>query len=229
MLTSLGALVLLLSQGCSCVFYDSDESFSYAVTAAHCVGEEGGTVNCVNDGKVFGCRIMSVDRRRDLALLKAFVSSTGPIHCPFGDCSIGCRLVLVGYPGGVKHLTSGILTERKLGGTESHFVSGTEGVRGGISGGGVFSDNGLVGVVTHSAVIDGQTGAGCSIVDRIVDRQGDRAYNRAEASLEETFTPKLRDLIVMVLGWLARFWVPGASMMTSASHKAVLDGLKPKP
>ena len=83
----------------------------------------------------------------------------------------------------------------------------------------VFSDRGLVGVVTHSvdlqsgkrtvkAVSADETAAGCSILDRYVDRQSDRFVDRAEGrvrgELSDTMQLQIRDLVMAIVGWLLK-------------------------
>jgi hypothetical protein len=74
--------------------------------------------------------------------------------------------------------------------------------------------------------VDGVKGAGCSIVDRIIDRQTDRVVAKGEAAVEDVTHVGLRELIILVLGWLSRFYFPGGSMLTSAQHKEKLDSVK---
>jgi S1-C subfamily serine protease len=226
MLTVLGALILWLVNGCSCVFYGCDDNYAYAVTAAHCVGAVDSTVDCQHNGKTFGCRVIAVDRDRDLALLKADKVHVGDVNCPIVNAHDGDELLLIGFPKGVKHATTGTLTSKVVKGTRSHFVANAEGIQGGISGGGVFASEGLVGVVTHSAEVDGVKGAGCSIVDRIIDRQTDRVVAKGEAAVEDVTHVGLRELIILVVGWLSRFYFPGGSMLTAAQHKEKLDSVK---
>lgn len=237
----LGAIVLWLANGCSAVAYDNDGQYAYLVTAAHCVKAEGDVVDASWKGKKFGCRVLAVDRVRDLALLKCYVEHVGNVKCPVVSPLVGEELVLVGFPGGNLHVTSGTLTASLVPGTRSNYVAGTDGVEPGFSGGGVFSSRGLVGVVTHKFNVADRTliarcsqnaeatadckGAGCSIVDRILDRQTDRIQHNAIVSAEQTLTPGLRDLVVAALGWFLRFYVPGQSMLTVAQHKEKLDAV----
>lgn len=225
MLTVLGAVVCWLASGCSAVFYSHDEDFAYGVTAAHCQDiKEGGVVNAVIDGRSFGCRVVSVDRSRDLALIKCDRKHVGEVSCPIVPVRVGERVLLAGYPKGKAELFDGTLTDRTLfsGDSTKVIVAGDHEVVGGFSGGGMFTETGLCGVVTHGVNQAGVVGGGCSVIDQIISRGVDRAAVRAEESISDVLpisNPRLRDFIGMLIGWFLRFYFPGSSMVT----KQVLD------
>lgn len=205
----LGALVLMLTNGCSAVFYAHDGAFAWGVTAAHCV-KEGDVVNAEHEGRRFGCRVVEVDRSRDIAILKCDQAHVGEVACPVVPIERGSEVALVGYPGGVLAQQVGVLSDATIvtKGHKKQVVATSPSVVPGFSGGGVFTEAGLCGVVTHCT----NAGGACSILDRVLDRGVDRAAARGTAAVEETLSPSLRDLFVLFLGWLSRFYFPGANM-----------------
>lgn len=196
----LGALVVMLANGCSAVFYAHDKEFAYATTAAHCV-RKGDVVVAVHDGRRFGCRVIEVDEGLDMALLKADVVHVGPVACPIVPVRAGEEVVTVGYPGGqpakiVGRLSLGTFDPPgKVG--PRQVVQCSPGYTGGISGGGVFTDQGLCAVATHSAT----EGGGCGILDRITDRAVDRTAAKTQDLVNDSLSLSLRDLVLAAIGW----------------------------
>lgn len=210
----LGALILWLSSGCSAVFYGNDGVHAYATTAAHCTHQVGSVVYAVRSGKRFGCRVIAVDRARDIALLKCDLEHVGPVSCPIVAVSVGEPVKMIGYPSGALEsldgtVSSGVITG--LAGTDpKRVISADHPVVGGFSGGGLFSEVGLAGVVTHSC----PTGAGCSIIDTIVDKQVSRASQKVGDEVTQSLSLSLRDIIIAVIGYVMRYYFPGSSMLT---------------
>lgn len=206
----LGALVCLLTNGCSCVFYSNDGEYAYAVTAAHCV-KPNDVVTASYDGKQFGCRVIDVDTDRDVAVIKCDMKHVGDVSCPVVSVDRGSLVVLVGFPSGNLTKGTGILTDATIfkGDETKQVVAMSPPVSPGFSGGGVFTESGLVGVVTHSTPV----GGACTILDRIVDRGVDRTASKVTGTLDDATTFSLRDFILAVIGWLSRYYFPGANMV----------------
>lgn len=211
----LNAVVVWLTVGCSAVFTSTSGEVSYGLTAAHCGVKEGDVVNARFEGRTFGCRVVSVDPVRDLALLKCFSKEIPPVSLPLAPARPG-DVLLVGFPAGKLTALPGRMTELSMpmGRSFKQVVTTDQVIEPGFSGGAVLSDDGLVGIVTHSATTPAGSGAGCSLTDRLITSSA----KRAEAEVETTLTPRFRDLVVGCLTLLLGRWFPGLFNAVSRSE-----------
>lgn len=197
-----GGIVAPLKSGCSCVFFDHDDEFGYGLTAAHCV-TAGGEVTAVGlTGKEFRCRVIAVDKERDLAVVKCFVEHVGNVSLPLAHHEPG-EVSLYGFPAGSYQVQEGLVTGevRRLDHSDKLIIDTPSTVRAGFSGGAVVSDSGLVGIVTHQV----SGGAGCSVtdwfVDRAVSRAADKVQTQVTTAANDSLQFSLRDGIMAAIGW----------------------------
>lgn len=199
------AVVVWLMVGCSAVFTRSEGDVAYGLTAAHCGVKEGEVVNAQFQGRTFGCRVVSVDPVRDMALLKCFSKEIPAVDMPIASAVVG-PVILVGFPAGKLTAMKGEMRELSLpmGRSYKQVVTTDEKVEGGFSGGAVISEDGLVGIVTHSASTPVGSGAGCSLTDKLIEAGASRALKA-----EPIEGLSLRDLISAAIGLLLARFFPG--------------------
>lgn len=219
------AVVVLLATGCSAVFCRTDGEFAYGLTAAHCSVVEGEAVSAKYRETPFGCRVLKVDHVRDMALLKCYAHVLPKCSLPVAAARPG-EVVLVGFPAGKLKVMRGRMTResRLMGASGKQVVVTQEPVVGGFSGGAVISEEGLVGVVTHSCTVQDaasgrcESGAGCSLTDRLLE-----AGVKRSLEAEPISGLSVRDLIAAVVGLLvSKFWgrfFPGSPAPLSAVRR----------
>lgn len=133
---------------CSGVVISRGSQYGLVLSAAHCVtGRIGGECSWVRaDGKSFNGKLLAYDRNLDLSLFQIAASDVpgvAPIHC--SDPNSASKWEACGYTagGGLKYKT---VSKCKSGENHYHIRKGPFG--GGDSGGAVFADGGLVGIIS---------------------------------------------------------------------------------
>lgn len=161
-------LVLMLTTGCSVVFFATDDKFAYCATAAHCVQAE--TSQARYDDKLIGIRWTHVDRTNDIAFGKAHVEHFPELGASIAQATPGPAEV-IGYPANkfeVRHADIPGQT-RLIDGSEKDLISVSPPLVGGTSGGAVVQNDKLVGIVTHTTPAGGACVGGACVANKVVN------------------------------------------------------------
>jgi len=189
-------LVLMLTTGCTVVFFASDDKYAYCATAAHCV--KGETAQVQYDGKLIGIRWTDVDKEKDIAVGRAFVEHFPDLGAKIDRAKPGPADV-IGFPQNKFEVRHADITgaERIIDGSEKDLLAIAPPLVGGTSGGAVVQDETLVGIVTHTTPAGGACVNGKCVQETIV---------RAGVPIETPPVSQRDAIIAAIASFLMHLW-----------------------